>query len=182
MLLREKKVGRIVSNPPWVRINKIRVEKRKKEIEAMAKERGLWVGGETATSFDVASLFVDRCTALYLTNPNKSGWVLPHGAMFGGGWDGFRNRIGDKISSKWNLKRLPFKLTPTCAMLFGVNIPNRDLVKMPRTRLNSTDSWKTAQSKTKWIEWPQAFPEEKSSWLDNNKKPIARVGATIFPH
>ena len=182
MLLREKKVGRIVSNPPWVRINKIRVEKRKKEIETMAKERGLWVGGETATSFDVASLFVDRCTALYLTNPNKSGWVLPHGAMFGGGWDGFRNRIGDKISSKWNLKRLPFKLTPTCAMLFGVNIPNRDLAKMPRTRLNSTDSWKTAQSKTKWIEWPQAFPEEKSSWLDNNKKPIARVGATIFPH
>ena len=182
MLLREKKVGRIVSNPPWVRINKIRVEKRKNEIKTMAKERDLWIGGEIATSFDVASLFVDRCTELYLTKPNKSGWVLPHGAMFGGGWDGLRAKIGDKISSMWNLKRLPFKQTPTCAMLFGVNIPNRDLAKMPRTKLNNTDSWRTAQSKTKWIEWPQAFPEEKSSWLDNNKKPIARVGATVVPY
>ena len=182
MLLREKKVGRIVSNPPWVRINKIRVEKRKKEIEAMAKERGLWVGGKTATSFDVASLFVDRCTALYLTKPNKSGWVLPHGAMFGGGWDGFRNRIGDKISSKWNMKRLPFKQTPTCVMLFGVNIPNRDITKMSGAKINNTDSWKTVQSKTEWIEWPQAFSEEKSSWMGENGKPIARQGATMVPH
>ena len=182
MLLREKKVGRIVSNPPWVRINKIRVEKRKKEIEAMAKDRGLWVGGKTATSFDVASLFVDRCTALYLTKPNKSGWVLPHGAMFGGGWDGFRNRIGDKISSMWNLKRLPFKLTPTCVMLFGVNIQNRDIAKLSGAKINNTDSWKTVLSKTEWIEWPRAFPEEKSSWLNKKENPIARQGATVVPY
>ena len=182
ILLREKKVGRIVSNPPWVRINKIRVQERKDEIETMAKERGLWVGGKTATSFDVASLFVDRCTTLYLTKHNKSGWVIPHGAMFGGGWDGLRAKIGDKISSMWNLKRLPFKQTPTCVMLFGVNIPNRDLVKISRDKINNTDSWKTVLSKTEWIEWPRAFPEEKSSWLGKKENPIARQGATIVPY
>ena len=175
MLLREKKVGRIVSNPPWVRINKIRVEKRKKEIETMAKERGLWVGGENATGFDVASLFVDRCMALYLIQSNKSGWVLPHGAMFGGGWDGLRNKIGDKISSMWNLKRLPFKLTPTCVVLFGVSIPNRDLVKIPRAKINNTDSWGTVQSKTEWIEWPRAFQKKNlAGWTKITNRLLGR--------
>ena len=181
IMLREKKVGRIVSNPPWVRVNKIRVKERKKEIEMMAKERDLWVGAENATGFDVASLFVDRCMSLYLTKSNKSGWVLPHGAMFGEAWGGLRKKIGDKISSMWNMKRLPFKQTPTCVMLFGVSIPNRDIDKPSRDKINSTDSWTTVQSKTRWVEWPPAFPKEASNWLDKNKDPIARQGATIVP-
>ena len=55
-----KTIGRIVSNPPWVRLNTIHDIERKKEIEIMAKERKLWVGGNVATSFDVATLFVDN--------------------------------------------------------------------------------------------------------------------------
>ena len=36
--LAERKVNRILANPPWVRASNIQVENRKKEVESMAKE------------------------------------------------------------------------------------------------------------------------------------------------
>ena len=122
-------IGRIVSNPPWVRLNMIQVNSRKTEIETMAKERKIWVGGNVATSFDIASLFVDRCTSLYMSGKGRSGWILPQAAMMGGGWKGLRKKMPE--SRTWNLKRLPFKNTPTCAMFFGVEVQQKDLKKLP---------------------------------------------------
>ena len=78
--------GRIVSNPPWVRYNAILVESRQSEIRDMAVRLELWTGGKVATSFDISSLFVDRCLQLYMKDGSKkSGWVLPHGSLGGGG-------------------------------------------------------------------------------------------------
>ena len=183
ILLREKKVGRIVSNAPWVRNSEIRVKTRKNEIAIMAKECGLWVGGENATSFNIASLFVDRCTDMYLAKPGKSGWVLQQGALLSSGWKGMRAKLGSRISGKWNLKRVPFKGSPTCAIFFGVPTPNRDLIKMPRAAIKSSSSWSTVKSCTKWKEWPARLPGERSSWMEKNgKKSMSRQGATLLPH
>ena len=182
MLLRDEKVGRIVSNPPWPRINEIPVESRKNEIKGMAKELGLWVGGSAATSFSIAALFVDRCTDMYLAESGRSGWLLQHGALFSGGWKGLRTKVGNRITGMWNLKRVAFKGTPSCVMLFGADTPNRDLIKVPRAKVKSSDSWDAVESKTRWAEWQTGFPAEKSRWLNRDGKPVARNGATIFPH
>lgn len=79
-------VGRIVSNPPWIRYNEIKTESRQNEIRDMAVYLKLWTGGKVSTSFDISSLFVDRCMTLYMKDKSKSaGWVLPHGSLGGGG-------------------------------------------------------------------------------------------------
>ena len=182
ILLREKKVGRIVSNAPWVRNNEIQVKARKAEIEHMAKELHLWVGGNVSTSFNIASLFVDRCANMYLAKPGRSGWVLQQGALFSGGWRGMRTKLGSHISGKWDLKRIPFKGTPTCAIFFGVHTPNMDLIKTPGASIKSSNTWNTVRSCTKWKEWPDGFPKKKSEWIPNKgKNPVARNGAMLFP-
>ena len=182
LLLRDRKVGRIVSNPPWVRVNRIRDHTRREEIIGMARERGLWVGGNVSTSFDVAALFVDRCTALYLVESYRSAWVLPHGAMYGDAWDRLRQKIEDRISGMWNLKRLPFPNTPTCVMFFGVKTLNRDLFKTPGTKLHHNDSWKTVEAGTEWRALPPAFPKSASGWLNEKSRPIPKEGATLVPY
>lgn len=79
-------VGRIVSNPPWIRYNEIKTESRQQEVRDMAVYLKLWAGGKVSTSFDISSLFVDRCMSLYMKNKsNAAGWVLPHGSLGGGG-------------------------------------------------------------------------------------------------
>ena len=90
LLLRERKAGRIISNPPWVRASEIKVESRQRLIETEARKLKLWVGGNTATSFDIAALFIEKCTSLYLDNPRKSAWVLMGGALKAKAWDGLR--------------------------------------------------------------------------------------------
>ena len=176
--------GRIVSNPPWVRFNKISVKSRQAKLREMARDRKLWVGGNAATSFDIASLFVDRCAALYMdpSYPCRSGWVLPQGSMKGEGWREFRRKLGPGISCVWDLYRLPFPNTPTCATFFGVDLKREDLKKIPRERLNHYDTWDVASAKTEWAEPPREFPSAASGWLDGKGKPLARNGATIVPY
>lgn len=175
--------GRIVSNPPWVRYNTIQVESRQREIRDMAVRLGLWTGGKVATSFDISSLFVDRCLQLYMKDGyKKSGWVLPHGSLRGGGWKGFRKKLGDTISCTWNLKRLPFPNTPTCTTFFDVDEMSASLVKLPRRSLNAHDTWEIAETKTTWDYSPIKFPESSSEWMDDKGRPLARNGATLVPY
>lgn len=175
-------VGRIVSNPPWVRYNKIQVESRKAEIREMAEERNLWTGGNVSTSFDIASLFVDRCMAFYMNGERKAGWIIPHGSMDGRGWEKFREKLGAEISCKWNLKRLPFANTPTAAIFFGLKMPSQDFTKSAGAKVNHGDSWDVASTKIRWGKPPRSFPIAMSEWVDDKAKPVARNGATIVPH
>lgn len=175
--------GRIASNPPWVRYNKIGVKSRQDEMRAMAEERKLWVGGNASTSFDVAALFVDRCAALYMEpSHRKSGWVMPQGSMKARGWEGFRAKLGGGISCVWNLRRLPFPNTPTCAAFFGIDLESADLKKRRGEKLHHYDSWDAASEKTYWAPPPPEFPAEASRWVDQKGKPLARNGATIVPY
>ncbi|MXY61001.1 MAG: N-6 DNA methylase [Cenarchaeum sp. SB0665_bin_23] len=106
ILLKEKKVGRIVSNPPWVALQEIQVATRKAEITSMAKSMGLYVGRVVAGKLDVAMLAMARSTGLYLDG-NRTGWVLPQGAMTGAGnWEKLTKLYEGRMTEMWDLGRL----------------------------------------------------------------------------
>ena len=149
-------------------------------MERMSHDLGLWVGGNVSTSSDISQLFVVRCTDLYLQKGGWSSWVLPHGALYGGSWRAFRNKTRDSVTGKWDMGRLPFPNTPTCVLWFGPKQLDGKLVKKQRGQLDPSASWETVYSMTKLQTLP-TFPEEQSEWLDG-KRPLARAGATLFPH
>ena len=181
LLLRRNKVGRIVSNPPWVRYNKIYDRTRKNEVRRLAGDLKLWVGKNVSTSFDISQLFVARCSDLYLQDGGWSTWVLPHGALFGDSWSEFRNKKSKAMTGKWNLGRLPFTNSPTCVLFFG---PPQDDCKMKKTQrglLNPAARWSAVADVIERGPLPE-FPKEPSAWVDGKGSPLARNGATLFPH
>ena len=187
-------IGRIVANPPWVSYDKIQEPARKAEVRRMAEECGLWVGGKNA-KFDTAALFVDRCTALYAAGGRgkcRSGWVLPHGAMAGGGnWANFAARLGDGAGGVWDIANLAFP-TKSCVMFFGVRAGRRALRRRGRggPRPAENDAWAAAREKTAWERGGGAAgrpADEPSAWLEGGAKEgggraPATQGATIVPH
>ena len=186
-------IGRIVANPPWVSYDKIQEPARKAEVRRMAEECGLWVGGKNA-KFDTAALFVDRCTALYAAGGRgkcRSGWVLPHGAMAGGGnWANFAARLGDGAGGVWDIANLAFP-TKSCVMFFGVRAGRRALRRRGRggPRPVENDAWAAAREKTAWERVGGAAgrpADEPSAWLEGGAEGGGRApatqGATIVPH
>ena len=180
-------IGRIVANPPWVSYDKIQEPRRKAEVRKMAGDLGLWVGGKNA-KFDMAALFVDRCTALYMRaerGGGQSGWVLPHGAMAGGGnWANFAAKVGDGASGVWDIGSLAFP-TKSCAMFFGSPAGQRALRRRagaPRPAEN--DAWAAVREKTAWDRLHAAGrpADEPSAYLDGAGRALATQGATIVPH
>ena len=180
ILLRGSKVGRIVSNPPWVRFNKIYDRTRKDEMRRLAQDLGLWVGGQVSTSFDISQLFVVRCSRLYLQEGGWSSWVLPHGALYGDPWRALRDQTRERLTGRWHLGRLPFPNTPTCVLWFGPEREDGRLVKTQRGRLNPSSGWELIDEATELRDLPE-FPPERSEWFDGHR-PLAREGATLVPH
>ena len=90
--LAERKVDRIVANPPWVTMADIQVKDRKDTLEAFSKRMGLWDGGKYAPHHDIAQLFVKRCREQYLANPDTdpAAWLVKKAVLTGGHWTKFR--------------------------------------------------------------------------------------------
>lgn len=189
LLLRSKKMGRILSNPPWVTQRKIQVKSRKAEIIDMADKRGLWVGGKSATTFNIAALFVDRCMGLYLDG-TRSGWVLPDSVMKSGTWSKYHSKMSDRKPAYWDLGMLPFpKHSGACVCVTseegsGVGKVVQRLVKREGVKgdIPHALSWNGVASITDWVGPERVFPEMPSAWLDDRSKPVARMGASITPN
>ena len=133
VLLQEQKAGRIMSNPPWVRINQIDTKERKTLIESEARKLGLWVGGSAAPGFDIAALFVDRCSSLYPDDPKKSGWILIGGALKAKAWKGLRDgEIWKDYKAMWDLGSAAFDMGfSTCAVFLGIKTEPEARQKAP---------------------------------------------------
>ena len=184
-ILMHDRVGKIVSNPPWVVLNNIQVESRKEEIINAAKASKFWVGGKNATSFDIASLFVDRCVSLYLDSDGISGWVLPWSALKGSSWDGYHKKYDEKIRELWDLGKLPFpKQAETCVNIVSKTRQRhslkRKLVKKQGGQILHDEAWDVVKPKTMWEEFAKEYPKEPSGYTNGNNVE-ARNGATIFP-
>ena len=181
------RMGRIVSNPPWVMLSSMSDKARAGQVAELGRELGIYEGGKRATGFDIASVFVLRCTRLYLDRKGGgAGWVLPRTAMHGGGqWRGMRDALRDAGVSFWDLGREPFpKQTTSSAMIVGRrNLGNAAIYRKGAERPEQYDSW--ADSASRKVGFRRAaerrYPEAPSAWLGPGGRPLARNGATLFP-
>ena len=187
--LSEKKVNRILANPPWVRMSNIQVRSRKKEIESLARKLELWVGGKHATGFDVAALFILRCRNLYLDEKTgKAAWITNNAAIRGGNWEGFRERYGQflaKMIDYGKLKGQPFKGAKSCALIED-NSTKAATTKTTeklfhlvnvRKRISPYWRWEEVRDATYLEPAPEPIPKEESDYVGK-----FRNGATLFPH
>ena len=95
-LLSERKVDRIVANPPWVKLSSIQERGRKRAMEELAKRMGLQAGGKLAPHLDIATFFVLRARELYLNSPEKDPavWLVKKSALRAEQWQLFRELHG----------------------------------------------------------------------------------------
>ncbi len=193
-LLSEKKVNRIIANPPWVTMSTIQAPERKRTLEEFAKQDGmdLWVGGTQAPHFDIAQLFVKRCRQLYLSDPGQdcAAWVVKKAAFTSGNWEKFR---------RWHESVLEQRLDLEKVQAFGGGDARRSCVLFDRTSVVGfegetlvatceaqmkplqNEPLKSAWSKLKIVDAPMAVEQSPSDYCDEAGEPLFRNGATIFP-
>lgn len=187
-VLSERKVDRIIANPPWVRVSNIQDRQRKDEIEKLASDKNLWVGGKNATGFDIAALFADHCPDLYLKGNGKCAWLLPQAAMRGGNWEGFRNQNDIHLNELWDVHTLPFpKQSKSCVRFenrsrAARNASHRYARYGIRGAIPSYETWDTVTEFLEFEEIPKPFDKINSEWLHDDRSPIAKQGATLVPH
>ena len=110
-LLSERKVDRIVANPPWVALSGIQEPGRKRAMEKLAERLGLQAGGKQAPNLDIATFFVLRARELYMNTPSKDPavWLVKKSALRAGHWQRFREKHGTTLAQSVDLESLqPF--------------------------------------------------------------------------
>lgn len=110
-LLSERKVDRIVANPPWVKRSTIQEPQRKRVMETLGKDLALQVGGRQSPHLDIAAFFVLRARELYLRNPQRDPavWLVKKSALRSGHWALSRERLGKELVQSVDLESLqPF--------------------------------------------------------------------------
>lgn len=110
-LLSDRKVDRIVANPPWVALSGIQEPERKRTMERLATSMGLQAGGKQAPNLDIATFFVLRSRELYLNAPESDPaiWLVKKSALRAGHWERFRTKHGKTLAQSVDLESLqPF--------------------------------------------------------------------------
>lgn len=208
LLADEGRIGRIVSNAPWVRFSEIRDRERQRKIEGLGKETGVYAGSEMKTALDISAVFVARCNSLYLTKTGRAGWVIPVTAIKGAGqWERLRTKYSGRIRGFWNLGMLPFpKQGPCCVLLYGgaaaaavaagagaaAHNPPVLRIVCHGPRPDDHDGWSGVVSKIARLEPERddgtraiitAKSKKPSAWVTNAKKhkAVARQGAILTP-
>ena len=188
--LKERKVDRILANPPWVRMSNIQVASRKRELEQLIGNMNLWPGGKANTGFDIGGLFVIRCREMYLRNDadNRVAWALNSAAIKGSNWQRVREQSQD-----WNaefldfgeLKDAPFTGAKSCALIQGMapagGPAQTRMVNKAGRKVRRADDAATAQANSEIVAKPAGFPAERSEYFTGGK-PDFRNGATLVPH
>ena len=187
-LLAERKIDRVVANPPWVRLSDIQVEERKRAMEGLGLELGLQAGGKQAPHLDIASYFVLRTRELYAADPdrNPASWLVKKSAIRSGQWARFRNKHAGTLAQSVDLEALnPFDggdATRCCLLMEhrpmrdapGGSLSARRIGRRPSTHEVLT----SARGKFELVEAPEPVPQAPSPYYKVNIK----QGATIVPH
>lgn len=194
----ERKIDRVLANPPWVRMNDIQVQERKDALIGRARDTGTWSGGTTATSFNIASLFPSAVRNYYIKKDSRyrGGWIVPARALGGEGWTGFQNHYGDNISQGVYLADMkPFGpgVASDCCLLLENCLLNEKtddkILSMERIgdiKPANRDRLKDIRKQFILNTVPEKIPEGPSEYQEiqksGNRKPVFRNGATIVPH
>ena len=110
-LLAERKVDRIVANPPWVKLSGIQERERKRAMEVLGKLLSLQEGGKQSPHLDIAAFFVLHARELYLADPQRDPavWLVKKSALSAGHWKLFRKQHKGTLTQSVDLERLqPF--------------------------------------------------------------------------
>ena len=194
--LAQRKVNRIVANPPWVTLANIQVTERKRALEAMAgkdKKSGnldLWTGGKQAPHFDIAQLFIRYAINAYLANSQEdpSAWVTKASAIKGGHWNKFCSHHANFLSQTLDFSDVKVfgggDARRSCVLFYkrrsslGASGDDKSILKAtcPGLTPDASLSWEKAQSLLLW-EIPTQFPETPSYYAHDGW----RQGATIVP-
>ena len=188
-LLTERKVDRLVANPPWVKLADIQVESRKRDMEQLGEALGLQAGGKYSPHLDIASFFVLRARQLYLQEPesNSGAWIVKVSALRAGQWRLFRELHSKSLSQSVDLTAIrPFgggDATRCCVLLEHCKLTNtpwtRVLAKRVANKVPATnESLASAERKLVLERAPNPIPQAPSIYLDAG----FRQGATIVPH
>ena len=187
-LLAERKVNRIVANPPWVSMAGIQAQGRKRALEEFAKRLDLWTGGKNAPHFDIAQLFVKHCRDLYLANDNDpAGWLVKLAALKSGGWQKFREAHSHVLSQSLDLEKIqPFGGGDArrCCVLFERRPSRLHRDHVPRLMARGGVDKPTPEMPLREAlprlgigEAPATFSREPSEYSAS----VFRQGATIVP-
>ena len=196
-LLSERKVNRIVANPPWVSMAGIQAIGRKRNLESFAKKIDLWTGAQNAPHFDIAQLFVRHCRDLYLSTPNDpAAWLVKRSALSAGGWEGFRTLQREQRVLAQSIDLLdvqPFGggdarrccvlLERRASALAGRRSVQEVVatLKAPRRRPHAMDGLEEAEALVAFKRAPKKIPKERSDYRDAKGESPFRQGASIVP-
>lgn len=189
-LLAERKVDRIVANPPWVKFADIQVADRKQAMKEMAKNLRIWDGGKYAPHTDIASLFVLRTRHLYMQNPpaDPGAWLVKRSALHTGQWKTFRAQHAKYLAQTVDFRDLdPFEGgEPRWCCLLMENRPLREVASIHAKRLEARPKgkrpkpdhgWDRARSTVEFGPAPLPIPRAPSAYREQ-----FRQGATVVPH
>lgn len=194
--LSERKVNRIVANPPWVKMAEIQVKERKSVLEAFSKQIGLWDGGKQAPHHDIAQLFVKRCRELYLADAkhDPAAWIVKRTAIQGGHWQSFREwhrKTGKQIIDLEHVR--PFgggDARKSCVLMDhracerAIRTRGKVLVasyRDPRRKLEPHMTWEEASPRLMFTVAPKKAAYKESDYARGKKGAPFRQGATLVP-
>ncbi len=199
-LLADRKVNRIVANPPWVKLANIQELERKRAMERLCEKLKLAAGGKQAPHLDIAACFVLQSRDLYLHDPKRDPaiWLVKKSALKAGHWSRFRE-LHSAREQEIDLEPLqPFGGgdAKRCCLLFEITGFRR---KGQRTRESAQseapetkrltarmatprkpepeDSWRVVQERIEFADAPNPLPQAASAYHS-----VWRQGATIVPH
>ena len=193
-LLAQKKVDRIVANPPWVKLAEIQATDRKRTLEQYGRSLGLTGAGKQAPHSDIASYFILAARKLYMAKPesNPASWLVKKSAIAAGQWEPFREVHRNTLRQSVDLEQLqPFGsgdatrsclLMEHCAFDISEGISPGTLearLKVRGVRPKSSESLESARRKFGFSEAPAQLPQKKSGYLNSV---MIKQGATLVPH
>lgn len=194
-LLANRKVDRIVANPPWVRMADIQVRERKRVLERFARdELQIWTGGRQSPHFDIASLFIKRVRERYLASPDDDvgAWLVKKSALQAGNWKKFRAWHASFLKQQLDLEKLqPFgggDARRSCVL-----IENRRFRRLTSKRSSRLVAYAAVQrplphQRLDEVEdsllvshYAGTVMQGRSAYVDERGKALFRQGATITP-
>lgn len=192
-LLAQRKVDRIIANPPWVAMKSIDDADRQSVLQDEAKRLNLWKGGQLATSFDIASIFVIKCESLYLKGSDskdyitgKAAWVVPATSLSSSQWEPAKAQYQEHRSNFWDLsqiKEAPFTI-PSAIWFRNID---QDSYSVKFKNRKTRDSYTWSLDDVEFLEPRYVLGDFDPTginyplYLDTRGKPLFRQGATLTP-
>lgn len=188
-LLAERKIDRVIANPPWVKLADIQVRGRKRTMEQTGRTLGLQAGGKQSPHLDIASYFIIMARTLYMNDPknNPAAWLVKRSALNAGQWGPFRHEHASTLTQSIDLYDLnPFNggdATRCCILMEhrtakGTRHPRLKAQRTIKKRFFVHESLNAVRNRFKLTNAEEPIPQEPSAYDTTT----ILQGATIVPH